>query len=340
MRWMYALAIAATLLAGASGCVHGTRDRAFAATESPTRAQLETAGARIELHDAADGQVDLSEAPVIEFERSLHGFHPGPLFAATTPRSWLPSEDEDQPTATIELGNGCRLGFDYVFAASDDPSSATLPRRHLEASSLQTQLIPPAQWLHLWRNDRWLGAAVVVAETGTMMISPSCDALEVDFAYDALESARFAIHWELEVDSAATPSAATPDPTASDLQAEQAFTHDPVLESWLPPAHADATVELRLANACAEPMDYAFVPALAADEEPIHRSSLPALAERRVEVPSGWWLRLHGGGEWHDAVTTSLDGAVVWLAANCIDHGIADGSLVAFENGGPHVDGE
>ena len=268
-----------------------------------------------------DGVVDLSEAPTVteeaeEAKADPHRFAPGPMSAATQIESW--DADDPSPRLQIDLRNACGLELEYGFAPSDDPGDAH-ERRALEGYTIQGQELPEGHWLHLWDGGRWLGAAVTTVDGGVMEIAPTCDTLEVRFDLPERGTTSFAIHWELDAD---VPDLA---PDAAPAPAELSVDAGEAPERW--GAGADGRVELRLANLCAEPADYAFTDGL--DEAPVERSTIAGHSARTVEVPAGWWLRYQILDDtWRGGATTTHAGAVIWLAPNCIDYGVGDGDVV------------
>jgi hypothetical protein len=269
-----------------------------------------------------DGVVDISEPPEVVDEARKHArvrLTPRTLVAATEVVSWLP-EGYTGASTEIELRNNCSLSFSYTFAESTIPAiDVEHPRRPLGAHTLELERVVPGQWLHLWDGDRWLGSAMTTSAQGRMDISPTCDALEVSFELRDRGPTSFAIHWELEADEslAAAPRVDSEPPLVAELQEQP--------EPWGP--IDDGSVELRLANLCTEKIDYAFVPSF--DVAPEHTASLAAHTERRVQIPAGWWLRYRALDEdWRGGATTSLDHGVVWIAADCLDFGVADGQSV------------
>jgi hypothetical protein len=272
------------------------------------------------------GRVDDSELPTVEHER---GFWPGPMSSAPEPHTWL-SADFGGAVTHVDLRNGCRRALQYVFAPNGEQGSARFPRRSLDGYTMQTQVIPSGHWLHLYDGSRWLGAALVTVSAGIMQVSPSCEMLEVSYELRERGTTHFSIHWQLDADTRPLPSSHTLVALASEP--------GDAPESWAP--REGEGIELRLANLCAEPLEYAFTPTL--DEDPERRSTLPAHTERIVEVPPGWWLRheARDGGDdaWRSGVTTNHAGDVLWLSANCIDHGVGDGRVVEPGHGGTNVE--
>jgi hypothetical protein len=98
-------------------------------------------------------------------------------------------------------------------------------------------------------------------------------------------------------------------------------------EPWGLDVDAEDRVELRLINLCPEPVDYGFVSGI--DVAPEQAATLAGRSERRVEIPAGWWLRYQALDEgFRGGATTLLDGGAVWIAADCVDFGVADGRVV------------
>ena len=59
---------------------------------------------------------------------------------------------------------------------------------------------------------------------------------------------------------------------------------------------------------------------------PTSCDAVAAHIRRLLDVPSGWWLRyrvLEDG--WRGGAATNSTGALMWIAADCVDFGIADG---------------
>lgn len=302
----------------------------------PARARLGPAGAEAEQRTLAEGiggLVDLSEPPRVVYEASgANGaseqprsraprLSPGVLLVGTELRSWLPL-DYSGEQLELELRNNCSLSFAYSFTSEPAPVANATARRTLAGHTLERQEIAAGQWLHLWDGDRWLGSAMSTIQGGRMDISPSCDTLALSLQLGAPELTTFAIHWELDADkslrAALAPSAGAGAAVLVELQ-EQA-------EPWGAGEQA-SRVELRLVNYCGAPIAYAFTPSLATSIE--QTASLPGHSERRVELPAGWWLRYRALDEdWRGGATTSHAGAVMWIAADCVDFGVADGEFV------------
>lgn len=273
-----------------------------------------------------NGIVDLSEPPRVvddvsssgerHRESRARGLDLGTLLVAAEVASWVPP-DHSGPSVQIELRNNCSSSFDYSFAASMLPTiDAGQPRRTLDGHTLALQRIAAGQWLHLWDGERWVGSAMTTVDEGRMDISPSCDVLEVNVNLRGRGPTNFAIHWELDADeSLGSESSAASEATLVVEEQDQP-------EPW-GPSDAEARVELRLANLCAETISYAFASDFATAPE--RTASLPARTERRVEIPAGWWLRYQAlNEEWRGGATTSLDGGIAWITADCLDFGVAD----------------
>ncbi|HVI00158.1 MAG TPA: hypothetical protein VM869_15685, partial [Enhygromyxa sp.] len=199
------------------------------------------------------------------------------------------------------------------------PSGDGPPRRALAGHSLELQHIVEGHWLQLWDGERWLGSAMTTVDQGRMDISPDCDALAISVDLHDRGPTRFAIRWELDADASLTPLSVDAEATLLIETQEQP-------EPW-GPSDADDRIELRLANLCAESIDYAFGSDFEAAPE--RTSSLPSRSERRVEIPAGWWLRYRAlNDEWRGGATTSFDGGLVWISADCVDFGVADGQTI------------
>ncbi|PRP93625.1 hypothetical protein [Enhygromyxa salina] len=320
---------------GSSGCTHA------GATRARHQVEVEVAGAAALTAETSldssrsakpNGVVDVSELPTVvdmgdgagsapASKLAKHRFAPAAMVAATDVASWIDAELDgpDVEVTQIELRNACAVELDYAFGPSAAPDEVQAPRRALDAHTIQTQVVVKGDWLHLWDGDRWLGAAVTTVEHGQMEVSPECDTLTV--SVDLLERGltRFAIHWELEGDAHSWPSG--PDPRALTID------HDDAPERWGANEDGANHVELRLANLCAEPIDYVFTPAFT--DAPASGSTIPGHTERSVEIPAGWWLRYQTlDSEWRGGATSDLSGAVLWLASNCVDFGVGDGAVI------------
>ncbi|KIG16943.1 hypothetical protein DB30_03927 [Enhygromyxa salina] len=322
----------------ALGCAHA----------NPTRAQhrREVAGAMaladatsLELqhkHSTAPyGVVDVSELPTVVdadatpasagSKLSEHRFTPAAMITATTVGDWLDA-DLVQVVTEIELRNACAVELDYAFGPSDSPDEAKPASRALASHTIQTQRIPQGSWLHLWDGDRWLGAAVTTVEHGRMEVSSQCDTLEVSFELPDHGRTTFAIHWDLDADPANQAGSPTSgSPTAGPIVLD--IEHRDAPEQWGTDQDDEARVALRLANLCAEPIDYGFTPQL--EDVPTNASTIPGHTERGVEIPAGWWLRYQAlDSDWRGGATSSLAGAVLWMAPNCVDFGVGDGAVI------------
>jgi hypothetical protein len=308
----------------ALGCAHPAANRVLI-THEVAGAAIEDRRLQVDSSRAGapEGVVDLSEPPRVvseDLELIPAGERFAPLMAATEPASWI-AEDFEGASLQLELANACGLDFDYAFAASDRPSEVEGPRRVLEGHTLQTQVIPAGDWLHLWHGDRWLGTALTTVDGGHMEVSPACDTLEVELELPTRGPGSFAIHWQID---------AAPGESSSELDADVELSAEAQEqpETWGTEL-AGERVELRFANLCAEAVDYAFTPTV--EGEPESSVTISGHAERRVEVPTGWWLRYAGpdaDGGWRGGAATEIDGAVVWIAANCVDFGVGDGQVV------------
>jgi hypothetical protein len=273
-----------------------------------------------------DGIVDLSGPPHVvdvvdpsQPSSRARGFHPGPLLAATQVSSWLPA-DYDGPSVAIELRNSCSLHFRYSFSGSMVPAAEAPQRRTLGGHTVELQQVVAGDWLQLWDGDRWLGSAMIVGDQARMEVSPECDTLEASAELHDRGLTRFAIHWELDADESLEPVIDAAEAAALTIEAQE------LPEPW-GPSDAEQRIELRLANLCATAIDYAFAPTFEAAPE--HTASLAGRSQRRVEIPVGWWLRYRAlNEEWRGGATTSLDGGIVWISADCVDFGVADGDHV------------
>lgn len=320
---MLGLTVVSAMGCAQAGFGRGVLAPAVAGASAQGMAELGSSHDQIEV--SGGGVVDLSGPLTIRDatpdEVGARGFVPGTLLAATEVASWV-GEGFDGPTTSVELRNACMLDFEYGFGPS--PGELDGPRRALDGYSIQTQLIPEGHWLHLWDGDRWLGAAVTTVEDGSMEIAADCETLEVHVELHDRGPMSFAIHWELDAEAPADVAGSGPAEPV-----ELAIDTEARPEIW--GAEAGEHIELTLANLCAEPVDYAFVPSLDTEPEAPATATIEGHAQRTVEIPVDWWLRYQALEDgWRGGATTSFAGGVVWIAADCIDYGVGDGHEVGL----------
>ena len=294
-----------------------------------TRADASVVDASLERQawsQAPEGRVEMLEPTIVdegETAESTDGdadarrLSFAPVMHAHEGVDWL--GDADALELHLELRNACGLSFDYAFGPSGDPEQLDAGPRSLAAHTAVDQTIERGDWLHLWHEGRWLATVTTLADDATMELAPTCDAVDVEFEDDAGQARELAIHFELDGDMglAALSTALPVDAPEPASEAE--------LEQW--GAGEEGSVKVLLRNECPESIEYTFGAEL--DDAVGRSSTLDAQGSLFVDVPADWWLRYQVLDEsWRGGATVSASGAMIWIAANCVDFGVAHGEVL------------